>query len=169
MAEDGFGTWRKMDAQELRADGDAAVGADSEIGAQTPNERPPRTVGDSTQNGTFVFEGEVPSLVGLHFEFTVDFVLVVMEAQLVDMWIGLVEVGDLFTGKVSWETILPEEVSALDFAFGLRGGSVAKGDAVKVQSVAQLGESLWSMGEEEGMEIDVDLQWQTKFDEGGRE
>jgi len=49
----------------------------------------------------------------------VSFVLVAMETQLVDMGIGLVEVGDLFTGKVSGETILPEEVRALDFAFGL--------------------------------------------------
>jgi hypothetical protein len=143
MAEDDFGTWRDMDAEELGADGDAAVGADFDVGALTPHKRPPRALGDWTQNGTFLFEGEVPGLLGLHFEFPVDFVLVAMEAQLMDMGIGLVEVGDLFTGKVSRETILPEEVSALNFAFGLRSGSVAKGDAVEVKGTAQLGESLW--------------------------
>ena len=88
---------------------------------------------------------------------------------MVDVGIGLVEVGDLFTGKVSGETILPEEVRSLNFAFGLRGRSVAKGDAVEVKGATQLGESLRGMGEEEGMEIDVDLQRQTVFDEGGRE
>ena len=95
------------------------------------------------------------------------FVLVAMETQLVDMGIGLVEVGDLFTGKVSGETILPEEVRALDFAFGLRGRSVAKGDTVEVKGAAQLGESLWGMGEEEAMEIDIDFQGHSQFDEGG--
>lgn len=86
-----------------------------------------------------------------------------------DVRIGLVEVGDLFAGKVGRETILPKEMSAFDFAFGLRGGSVAKGDAVEVQGAAQLGQSLWGVGEKEGMEIDIDLQWQTVFEEGGRE
>ena len=64
---------------------------------------------------------------------------------------------------------MPEEVRTLDFAFGLRGRSVAKGDAVEVKGATQLGESLGDMGEEEGMEIDVNLQRQAVFDEGGRE
>jgi hypothetical protein len=169
MAENGLGTWRGMDAEELGADGDSAVGADFEDSALTPDKGPPRALGDRAQNGAFLLESEVPSLLGLHFELTVSFVLVTMETQLVDVGIGLVEVGDLFTGKVSRETILPEEVRSLDFALGLRGRSVAKGDAVEVKGATQLSESLWGMGEEEGMEIHVDLQRQTVFDEGGRE
>jgi hypothetical protein len=46
MAEDDFGTWRDMDAQELRADGDAAIGADFEGGALAPDKGPPRALGD---------------------------------------------------------------------------------------------------------------------------
>ena len=153
----------------MGADRDSAVGADFEDRAVTPDKGPPRALGDRAQNGAFLLESEDPSLLGLYFELAVSFVLVAMETQLVDVGIGLVEVGDLFTGKVSGKTILPEEVRSLDFAFGLRGRSVAKGDAVAVKGATQLGESLWGMGEEEGMEIDVDLQRQTVFAEGGRE
>ena len=169
MAENGLGTWRGVDAEGLGADRNSAVGADFEDSALTPDKGPPGALGDRAQNGAFLLESEVPSLLGLHFELTVSFVLVAMETQLVDVGIGLVEVRDLLTGEVSGEKILPEEVRSLDFAFGLRGRSVAKGDAVEVKGATQLGESLWGMGEEEGMEIDVDLQRQTVFDEGGRE
>ena len=169
MAEDGLGTRRGLDADEVRADRDTAVGADFDVGALTPNERPPRALGNGTQHGTFFFKGKFPCLLGLHFQFAVSFVLVAMETQLVDMRIGLVEVGDLFAGEVSRQTILPEGVSALDFAFGLRGRSVAKGDAVKVKRVAQLGKSLWCMGEEHRMVIDIELERQPVFHEGGRE
>ena len=58
--------------------------------------------------------------------------------------VGLVNVGDLFTGEVSGQAFLPEEVTAFDFAFGLRGWGVTKADAVEVQSLTQLGQSVGS-------------------------
>jgi hypothetical protein len=35
------------------------------------------------------------------------------------MRVGLVEVGNVFAGKVGRQAFLPEEVAAFDFAFGL--------------------------------------------------
>ena len=37
------------------------------------------------------------------------------------MRVGLVEVGDVFAGEVGGQALLPEEVRAFDFAFGLWG------------------------------------------------
>lgn len=167
MAEDSFGTWSRVHAQELGADGHAAVHADPEVGAQAPDKGPPRAVGHGLQSGAFFFERKVPGLLGFHFEFAVDFMLVTMEAQGLDMRIGLVEVGDIFAGEVSGQSFLPEEVGAFDFAFGLRGGGIAEGDAVEEKSPAQLGKRVWGMGEEEAVEIDIDFQGHSKFEEGG--
>jgi hypothetical protein len=169
MAKNGLGFWRGGDAEKLGADGDAAVTAHFDFGLLTPDKGPPRAFGNQTQRGAFFFEGESPGLLGRHFKFAVNFVLVAMEAQLVDLGIGLVEVGELFAGEVGREAILPKEVSALDFALGLRGGRVTEGDTVEVKGAAQLGERPWGLGKEDGMEIDVDLQRQAMFDEGRRE
>jgi len=79
MAENGLGTWRGVDAEELGADRDSAIGADFEDSALTPDKGPPRALGGRAQNGAFLLESEVPSLLGLHFELTVSFVLVAME------------------------------------------------------------------------------------------
>lgn len=157
-AEDGFGTWSRLDAQELGTDRHAAIGADLDVGAQAPNKGPPGAIGHRSQNGAFLFEREVPSLLGFHFEFPVDFVLVAMEPQGLDMRVGLVEVRDIFAGEVGGQALLPEEVRAFDFAFGLRGGSIAEGNAVEVKGSAQLGEGVWDMGEEEAVEVHVDFQ-----------
>ncbi len=85
------------------------------------------------------------------------------------MRIGLVEVGDVFTREVSWQPLLPEEMGALDFAFGLRGWSEAEGDALEVKGAAQLSEGLWGVGEEEAVEIDVDFQGHSEFGKGARQ
>ena len=74
-----------------------------------------------------------------------DLVLVAVQAESLDVGVGVIEVSDLFAGKVGGQTLLPEEVSALDLAFGLRSGGEAKGDAVEVESLTQLGEDLWVM------------------------
>ena len=68
-----------------------------------------------------------------------DFVLIAMEAQCLDMRIGLVEVGNVFAGEVGWQALLPEEVAAFDFTFGLRGWGITEGDAVEMKRPAQLG------------------------------
>ena len=110
MAEDSFGTWRRVNTQELGADGHATVKADLEVGAQAPDKGPPGAVGHRVQNGAFFLERKVPGLQGFHFDFAVDFMLVTMETQGLDMRIGLVEVGDVFAGEVSGQSFLPEEV-----------------------------------------------------------
>ena len=78
-AEDSFGTWSRLDAQELGADRHTTIGADPDVGAQAPDKGPPGAMGHRTQNRAFLFEREVPSLLGFHFKFPVDFVLVAME------------------------------------------------------------------------------------------
>ncbi len=58
------GPARAPDPQALGADGDALVGADFGLGAQTPDVRPPRTVGSRAQHRVFFLEGKIPSGLG---------------------------------------------------------------------------------------------------------
>ena len=167
MTEDQLGAGTGLDAEVLGADGHAAVRADSDGSAHTPNERPPGAARDGTEDAPFLLLSQVPRLLGFHFEFPVDFVFVAMKPQVVDMGVGLIDVGDVFTGEVSGQALLPEEVTPFDFTFGLWGWSVTEADAVEVQSLAQLGEGLGLMGEKEAVEIDIDFQGQTIVDEGG--
>lgn len=167
MTEDGVGTWGGVDAQGLGTDRHTAIGADFDFGAQAPDKGPPGAVERRAQHGALFVEGQIPGLLGLHFEFTVHFVLVAVETQFLDMGIGLVEVGDVFAGEVSGQTLLPEEMRALDFTFGLGCGSVAEAHAIEVQSPAQLGESFWGVGEKEAVVIDVDFQRQPVIVESG--
>ena len=81
LAENGFGSRRGLNAQELGADGDAAIGADPDWGACTPHKGPPRTIGFGAQHGAFFFERQVPGFLGSHLEFTVNFVLVAVPTQ----------------------------------------------------------------------------------------
>ena len=80
LAEEDLGTWRGVDAERLRADRHAAIRADFDLGAQAPDKGPPGAVERRAQNGAFFFERKIPSLLGFHFEFTVDFVVVAMGA-----------------------------------------------------------------------------------------
>ena len=54
-AEADFGAGWCFDPQALGADGDAAIVADAERGADTPDIRPPRTGGRRAQHGAFFF------------------------------------------------------------------------------------------------------------------
>ncbi len=80
MAEEDFGARRRIDAEKLGADRHTAIRTDFDRGAQAPDKRPPGAVGGRAQNGAFFFERQVPGLLGFHFEFTVDFVMVAMGA-----------------------------------------------------------------------------------------
>ena len=101
MTENKFGGRRSFDAEELGADGHAPIRADSDGSVHAPDERPPRAAWDGTQDVAVVLLSPVPGLLGFHLEFAVNFVLVAMEAQVLDMVVGLIDVGDLFTGEVS--------------------------------------------------------------------
>ncbi len=45
MAENGLGSWSCLDAQELRVNGNTAVGANPDLTALAPDKRPPGAVG----------------------------------------------------------------------------------------------------------------------------
>ena len=51
-------------------------------------------------------------------------------------------------------------MAAFDFAFGLWGGGIAEFDAVEVEGLAELGEGVGDMGEEEGVKIHIEDQGQ---------
>ena len=167
MAEDQFGPWVSLDAYALSADGDTAIGSDFDGRADAPNEGPPGTDGDRPQNGTFILEGEIPSMGGFHSEFAMDLVVVAVETEALDMGISLVDVGDLFAGKEGGQALLPKEVTSFDFTLGLRGWGIAEADAVEVKGLAQLCKSLGVMSEEDAVIIDIDFQRQPVFDKGG--
>src|SRR5687767_4726028 len=93
------------------------------------------------------------------------FVEVAMSLEFGNELVGRFQSGDVFAGKESRQSILPGLVVAFDFAFGLRSWGIAEGDTVKAQCIGQLGGT--GMGEEQGMVIDIDLQWQAVGDKGG--
>ena len=167
MAEDQFSGGRSLDPEELGADGHTAIRADFDGSALAPDEGPPGAARDGTQDAAFLLLSTVPGLLGFHLKFAVSFVLVAMAAQVLDMGVGLIDVRDLFTGEVSGQSLLPEEVTAFDFALGLWGWGVTEADAIEVQGLAELGQGLRVMGEEEAVKIDIDFQRQATLDEGG--
>ena len=89
-------------------------------------------------------------------EFAVDFVGVGVGEELLEEGVGGFEGEDLICGEQGREAFLPVVVAALDLAFGLGSGGVAQGDAVKVEGLAELGEGVGGVGEEEGVVIDVE-------------
>jgi len=56
-------------------------------------------------------------------QFPMDFLGVVMRPQGINMRIGHLDFGNLFTGEIGWQPALPELVFAFDFAFGLGRGA----------------------------------------------
>lgn len=166
-AQDDFGAPRMFEAVALGADRNAAIGADFDGGANTPNIRPPWTSGDRAQNGTFFFLGTVPGLLWSHAQFAVDFVGVAMKPQSVDMGIGIFDLGDVFAGEIGWEPTLPELVFALDFSLGLGRWGIKKANVVELEGRAQLGEHVGILGEKHGVIINIDLQRSAVSQKGG--
>ena len=74
-----------LDTEALGADGNAAIGADLERRADTPNIRPPRAARGGAQDGPFLLLGEFPSLLWGHAQFAMDFVGVAVKSQGVDV------------------------------------------------------------------------------------
>ena len=169
MTENEFGFWGGLDPEALGADGDASIVADFDDGAFAPDEGPPGTARDGPQHGAFFFFGGVPSLLGFHLQFAMEFVLVAMAPQVRDVRIGLGEIGNVFAGEVGGEAVLPVLVFAFDFAFGLRGGGVAKVYAIEAEGLAELGEGVGDVGEEEGVEVHIEFEGQAAFQKGGRQ
>ena len=168
-AQNHFGAPRMFEAVALGADGNTAIGADFDRGANTPNIRPPRTSGDGAQDGTFFFLGTVPSLLWSHAQFAVGFVGVAMKPQSVDMGIGVFDLGDVFAGEIGREPALPELVFALDFSLGLGRWGIKETNVIELEGRAELGERIGILGEEHGVIIDVDLQRSAVSQESGGE
>ena len=59
------------------------------------------------------------------------FVCIVMDADLIKKGIGLGQIEGVLGGKKGWESPLPEIMSALDLALGLRSGRITQGDIVE--------------------------------------
>ena len=138
-AEDYLGARRTFDAQALGADRHAAVGANLEGRADTPNIRPPRAARGGAQDGAFFLLGEFPSMFRGHAQFAMGFVGVTMQSQSVDVWVGGFDLGNLFTGEIGREPALPELVLAFDFALGLRRWSIKEADVVELERPAEIG------------------------------
>jgi len=88
-------------------------------------------------------------------QLAVDFMLVDVGQELIEEAVGPFEFQDIICGQEGRQAFLPEVVAAFDFAFGLRGGSIAQGHAIEVEGGAQLGQGVGVVGVEEGMVVHV--------------
>ena len=152
----GFGWF--FNAQSLRADGHATIAADLDGPAHAPHIIPPRAAGRGAERGTLFLLGLVPGPLRGLAQFAMDFAGVAMGPQGVDVWVGDIDFGDFFTGKVGRQAPLPVLVGPFDFAFGVGRGGIEETDVVKLERPAQLGEDIRVMGEKETVVIDIDLQ-----------
>jgi hypothetical protein len=106
-------------------------------------------------------------LLGFQVEFAMEFMLIAMEAQVGDVRIGLSEIGNIFAGEVGGEAVLPALMFAFDFAFGLGRGCVEEAHAMEAPGLAELGQGVGNLGEEEGVEVHVEFEGQAAFEKGG--
>lgn len=146
---------RSVHGEAEAADGGSAVVADADGGAEAPDEGPPRAGWRRAEFGAVFGERLGACSVGSGAEFAVDFVSVGVGEELVEEGVGGFEGEDLVGGEQRREALLPVIVAAFDLAFGLWSGGVAQRDAVKVESLAELGEGVRRVSEEEGMVVDV--------------
>jgi hypothetical protein len=168
-AENDFRALGIFKSNALGSDRNAAIGTDLDVGSKAPNIRPPGAFGCGSHHGTLFFFCQIPGALRGLLKFAVGFVGVMVQAQSVDVGVGVLKFCDHFAGKIGWETPLPELVFAFDFAFGLRGWGIKKANVVELESGAKLGEGVGSMSEKDGVIIDVKLEWATVGDEGGGE
>ena len=166
-AQNRLGTHRKFDPETLPTDGNTAIGADLEHGANAPNIRPPGAARGWAQDGAFRFPGDVPGFLRSKTELAVNFVSVAMEPQSIDVRVGGFHIGNLLAGEIGRESTLPELVLAFDFPFGLRGWSIKETNVVEFESGAELGQRVGILREKYGVIIDVDLEGATVAQEGG--
>ena len=159
-ASDYFGAGGCINGLAQGSDGYFAVIADADRGWLAPDVRPPGTFGGGTQDGAFFGDGLFSCCGRGGSEFAVDFIFIGMWKQFVQQCVGRFQIHDSVSGEEGWETALEVLVAAFDFAFGLGCGRVAQGDAIEVQSGAELGESLWGACEEKRVVIDVERQRQ---------
>ena len=149
-----------FNAQALAGESDTSVAADTGEGADTPDIRPPGAMWRGTQDRAILFPRQVPGSLRGGADLAVFFVCVVVEAKLLDEVVGFRKSGDVFGGKESGETLLPEVMRTFDFSFGLGSGGKAQGDFVEAQGGTQLSKGLGLVGEEKGVVIDIEGEGQ---------
>jgi len=110
-------------------------------------------------------DGELVCGVGCGADFAMDFGPVGVGEECVEECVCGLDGVDGVGGQERRKASLPVVVAAFDFAFCLGRGGVAQGDAIKVESRSELGERVRSVGEKEGMVIDVESQRQAVGEE----
>lgn len=128
---DDFGAGRVIDAQTNSSQGDTSVGIDASVGELAPNVRPPRAGRRRSQNGALFLESELPCRLRGGGNLAVSLVVVAVGDQIGKQSVGRRQGMDGFSREDGRKSLLPVIVKAFDFAFGLRGRRVAKGDLVK--------------------------------------
>ncbi len=169
QAADDLGARRGLDGQALGTRRDFAIVTNPDKVLLAPDKRPPRASRDWSQDGVLVGEGLLPGGVRGGAQCAVDFVLIDMREELIQEFVGPLEFQDVIGRQQGWETFLPVIVAAFDFAFGLGRWRIAQGDAVEVQGGPELGEGIGCVGEEKGVIIHIQCQWQAMGLKGARE
>jgi hypothetical protein len=137
-AENDGGSPGVFQSNAIGADGNPAVGSNFERGPKAPNIGPPRAARGWSQDGAFLFLGQIPSSLGREFKFAVGLFGIAVEAQSVDVRVGFLDFGDALAGEIGWKALLPELVFPFDFALGLRGGSVNETNVVEAERRTEL-------------------------------
>ena len=167
---DDGGAWRSVDGMALVADRDFAVIADADAGLLAPDVRPPRALGDRADDGALLAEGLLLGRARCPAQFAMDFMLVGVRDELVEQMIGPHQLDNVFRSQEWDEALLPVVVATFDFAFGLRCRRIEEFDAVEVESLAELGESVGIVGVEEGVVVHVECQRQAVgLEDAGKE
>ena len=143
--------------------------AHPDLSLKTPDIRPPGTGGSTTKHRTFFSQSLGPRGLRGGTQFAVKFVGINVGQELVQQLISMLEVTNVLGGQKGWEALLPEVMSAFDFAFCLRGGSVEQSHPIEVEGSAQLGKGVRGMGEEKGMVVHVKSQRKAVRLEGARQ
>ena len=131
--------------------GDAAIGGDGDRGAEAPDIGPPGAFGRHAQRAAAFVARGLPGAQRSHGQFAVAFVGVAVAAEICEQEVGCGQIGDGVCGEEGGQAVLPVLVAALDLALGLRGGRVAEGDIVEVESGTELGEGVGNAGEKEAV------------------
>jgi len=114
-------------------------------------------------------DGELVCGVGSGADFAVDFGAVDVSDDCVEECVCGRDGVDGVGRENRRKTFLPVVVAAFDFALGLSRGGVAEGDPIKLESLAELGERVRSVGEKERMVIDVESEREAVREEGAGE
>jgi len=105
-------------------------------------------------------QSAVPGGLGWGAQFAMDFVGIGVGPELIEQVVGPFQFEDLVGGQEGRQASLPVIVAAFDFALGLGGGGVEEGHPVEVEGLAELGEGVGPVGEEEGVVVHVESQGQ---------